>query len=204
MKQWIIRTFPSGRKVILVLLMVSSSQIIADIRTRDWDAEDLTATIQVSGMLVSSPCVLLPESEYQEISLMPIAANTLNNFGDTTLPVDVHVVLDKCPGGLHSLRQYQKNGGNAWYSDQSIVSLRLIGQAAQDDSRFFYVHGTTGLSLRIDDPDGSLIMPGMATNPIPLEQGRNDLILKAQLWRNANPLTYGAWRSVINIEMEYE
>lgn len=188
---------------ILLAVFISFPLTVASLHASSddgiWDG-----TLEASGMFVSSPCVLMPESQIQEIRLDTISMASLKETGDVTLPVDIHVVLDDCPGGEHNLREIQNIRSGLWLSEQSIVRMILTGVPDTDDARFFRVHGVSGVSLRIEDPSGKLLIPGMTGHSLPLDKGRNDLILKAQLWRNSDLLLPGEWWAVVNIGMEYE
>lgn len=170
----------------------------------NWNMEGLNGTLLASGMLVSAPCILRPESQMQEISLPTASLMSLKQPGDVTLPVDVHIILDDCPGGVNQADYRQNIRGGLWLSDQSVVRMTVIGEPAEDDARFFNISGASGVSLRMESPDGALLVPGMASQPLPLTQGRNDLVLKAQLWRNSKPVRAGEWRAVVQLGMEYE
>lgn len=172
-------------------------------REARWE-NTLSGMLQASGSLSTSPCVLMPESQVQHITLSPVALAALNKSGDVTVPVDIHLVLDHCPSGARHSGTPQDLRHRLWLADQRSVRLRLLGDRADDDARFFSIKGASGLSLRMEDPLGNILIPGLLSQPVPLAEGRNDLVLKAQLWRNRDPLEAGEWQAVINIGMEYE
>lgn len=173
--------------------------------TRNWDVDGLNGEITASGMLVSAPCVLAPESREQALSLGSATQQTLKNTGDVTIPVDIHVVLNDCPGGVHRLEDQQDTRRNLWLSDQSVVRMTVTGDEEPSDPRFFRVRGSaSGISLRMEDPAGELLMPSVSDHPLALNQGRNDLVLKAQLWRNGENMRAGEWSAVVRLDMEYE
>lgn len=194
----------SGHRLIAATVLMSLPLAAASLHAGNWDVDGLNGTLQASGMLVSAPCVLMPESQMQEISLGAASLMSLKQPGDVTLPVDVHIVLDDCPGGVNQADDRQNIRGGLWLSDQSVVRMTVTGEPAADDARFFNIRGASGVSLRMASPDGALLVPGMASQPLPLSQGRNDLVLKAQLWRNSQPVQAGEWQAVVHIGMEYE
>ncbi|MFV8867047.1 fimbrial protein [Serratia fonticola] len=186
----------------LPLLMASVS---VSAGTDNWQVDGLKGELHVSGSLVSAPCILMPESQEQEISLGRTALPSLMHTGDVTVPVMVHVVLDGCPGGNHFLDDRQRMRGGLWLAGQGAVRMTVTGNVDLHDSRFFQVQGSaSGVSLRLEAPDGELMQPGMSARPLPLYPGRNELPLKAQLLRNAGPLRAGEWSSVVQIGLEYE
>lgn len=185
--------------------MMASVSAVSNTGTGNWDVDGLNGGLQVSGSLVSSPCVLMPGSQEQEISLGRTAIPSLKSPGDVTLPVAVHVVLDGCPGGNHHLDDRQEMRGALWLSGQGAVRMTLTGDADPQDARFFRIHGNaSGVALRLEAPDGELMQPGVSARPLPLNPGRNDLMLKAQLSRNTLPLQAGEWSSVVQVGLEYE
>lgn len=208
MKTGLARIINGGGGIMIAAMFAVHSQTAASVNTaqqqRNWNVDGLNGVIQASGTLVSTPCVMMPESRYQEINMGQIVAGELQHPGDVTLPVNVHIMLDKCPGGPHRVNNRQRAGGSVWGKEQGIASIRLIGQVDPDDHRFFHINGTNGISLRIEDSFGELLMPRMPNMPVLLEPGRNDIVLKAQLWRNTSYLMPGEWRAVLNIGMEYE
>ncbi|VDZ85072.1 fimbrial protein [Kluyvera intermedia] len=167
--------------------------------------DGLNGRVDVTGSLVSTPCILMPESQEQEISLGRTPLFDLKQTGDVTVPVVVAVKLDGCPGGRHALEDRQSMRGALWLSGQSGVRMRVTGVADPDDRRFFRVRGgALGVALRLAEQDGTLLSPDMTGRAIPLSPGRNDLMLQAQLWRKAQPLVPGEWYSVVHIDLEYE
>ncbi|MGN8010276.1 fimbrial protein [Enterobacter sp. 22325] len=189
-----------GLIAIAATLLLSAASLHAG----NWDVDGLNGSLLASGMLVSSPCVLMMESRMQEISMDSVSSMSLKQLGDVTLPVDVHIILDDCPGGAHRSDVQKNVHGGLWLSDQSPVRMKVTGEPAMDDRHFFSIHGAAGISLRLEGPDGKLLIPGLDSQPFPLVQGRNDLQLKAQLWRNSVPLQPGPWLAVVNLNMEYE
>lgn len=194
----------SGPGLIAAAMVMTLPLATASLHAGNWDVDGLNGTLLASGMLVSAPCVLMPESQMQEISLGAASLMSLKQPGDVTLPVDVHIVLDDCPGGVNKADDRQKIRGGLWLSEQSVVRMTVTGEPAEEDARFFNIRGASGVSLRMESPDGALLVPGMASQPLPLSQGRNDLVLKAQLWRNSEPVQAGEWQAVVHIGMEYE
>lgn len=175
------------------------------VRHRDNRGTDgLNGELQSYGMLVSAPCVLAPESLEQTVDLGTTVISALKDTGDVTVPVDVHIVLEHCPGGTHQLENRQDIRGGLWLADQSAVRMRVIGEPDPVDTRFFRVRGASGVSLRIEDPQGRSLTPAVASRPLALNQGRNDIVFRAQLWRNGAPLDAGTLQAVVHIDMEYD
>ena len=167
--------------------------------------DGLNGRVDVSGSLVSTPCMLMPESQEQEITLGRTPLFDLKRAGDVTVPVTVMLKLDGCPGGRHILEDLQAMRGALWLSEQSGVRIRIIGVADPDDARFYQVKGgALGIALRLTQQDGELLSPNMDSRALPLAPGRNDLMLQAQLWRKPQPLIPGEWYSVVHINLEYE
>lgn len=194
----------SGHGLIVVAAVMTLPLAAASLHAWNWDVDGLNGTLLASGMLVSAPCILMPESQIQEISLGAASLMSLKQPGDVTLPVNVHIFLDDCPGGVNQADDRQNIRGGLWLTDQSVVRMTVTGEPAADDARFFNIKGASGVSLRMESPDGALLIPGMASQPLPLSQGRNDFVLKAQLWRNSEPVQAGEWQAVVHISMEYE
>lgn len=167
--------------------------------------DGLNGRVDVFGSLVSTPCMLMPESQEQEITLGRTPLFDLKQAGDVTVPVTVVVKLDGCPGGRHTLEDRQTMRGALSLSEQSGVRMRFTGVADPDDSRFFRVRGgAMGVALRLSQQDGGVLSPNMGSRALPLSPGRNDLMLQAQLWRKPQPLIPGEWYSVVHIDLEYE
>ena len=174
-------------------------------KSDNWDVDGLNGAIVANGMLVSSPCVLSDESLEQELDLGAISQKELEKTDDVTVPVAIHIVMDGCPGGVHELNDKHDMRRNLWLSDQSVASMTIMGDEEPSDPRFFRLKGTTsGYSLRIEDAGGEQLMPSVAEHPIALSQGRNDLVFKAQLRRNDQPVSTGEWTAVIRVGMEYD
>lgn len=199
-----VASYRSGSGLIAVAVVMALPLAAASLHADNWGVDGLNGTLLASGMLLSAPCVLMPESQTQEISLIPASFTSLEKPGNVTLPVDVHIVLDDCPGGVNHADDRQDIRGGLWLSNQSVVRMTVTGEPAANDPRFFNISGVSGVSLRMESPDGALLVPGMASQPQPLSQGRNDLVLKAQLWRNSEPLQGGEWQAVVHVGMEYE
>ncbi|KTS71423.1 fimbrial protein [Pantoea stewartii] len=174
-------------------------------KSDNWDVDGLNGAIVANGMLVSSPCVLSDDSLEQELDLGAISQKELEKTDDVTVPVAIHIVMDDCPGGVHQLNDKQDMRRNLWLADQSVASMTIMGDEEPSDPRFFRLKGTTsGYSLRIEDAGGEQLMPSVAEHPIALSQGRNDLVFKAQLRRNDQPVSTGEWTAVIRVGMEYD
>lgn len=172
---------------------------------RNWNVDGLNGGVFASGMVMSSPCVLAPESRAQEINLGGTAITSLRRYGDVSVPVDVHIVLDDCPRGIHYQEGEPDLRRGMWLTDQGVARMTIAGEQTADDARFFQLKGTTsGVSLRIEDPAGEILMPSVSDHPFPLNEGRNDLTMKAQLWRNNDPLRGGEWYATVRVDMEYE
>lgn len=193
-----------GLGLIFAAAVMTLPLAAASLHSGNWDVDGLNGTILASGMLVSAPCVLMPESQMQEISLGPSSLMSLKMPGDVTLPVDIHIFFDDCPGGVKQADGRQNNRGSLWLSGQSVVKMTLNGEPSADDARFFKIRGASGISLRMESPNGALLIPGMVSQPLPLSKGRNDLVLKAQLWRNSESVQAREWQTVVHIGMEYE
>ncbi|GKN58710.1 fimbrial protein [Klebsiella pneumoniae] len=203
---------PLNRRGGLILLLctitatlpLAAASLPSGSQSRNWDVDGLHGELVASGMLVSAPCVLALESRERQIAFGNTVLSTLKNPGDVTAPLTMHIVLEGCPGGVHRLEDQQLLRGGLWLSDQSMVRMRITGDVDPDDSRFFRVHGASGVALRIEDPLGSPLSPSVSGQPLPLNQGRNDLAFSVQLWRTRAPLDAGVWRAVMHIDMEYE
>lgn len=188
----------------LMVVPLASTCLPAQSLESRWDDGGLNGRLKASGTLIASPCVLMPESQVQEITLGQVSMATLKRRGDVTVPVDVHIVLDRCPSGSRHYGARQDLRHRLWLADQRAVRMRILGDRADDDARFFSVKGASGISLRMEDALGNTLIPSLLSPPVALAQGRNDLVLKAQLWRNSDPLEAGEWQAVLNIGMEYE
>ena len=197
-----------GHAVLIVAIAATANALASDNvskKRENWDVDGLHGAVVASGMLVSSPCVLSDDSLEQELDLGAISQKVLEKTDDVTAPVAIHIVMDDCPGGVHQLNDKHDMRRNLWLTDQSVASMTIMGDEEPSDPRFFRLKGTTsGFSMRIEDANGELLMPSVAEHPIALNQGHNDLELKAQMRRNNQPVSTGEWSAVIRVGMEYD
>ncbi|WP_029569770.1 fimbrial protein [Pantoea ananatis] len=171
----------------------------------NWEVDGLNGTIVVNGMMLTEPCAIASESREQELDLGALSQRELEKVGDVSVPVDMHIILEHCPGGVHQLHESQDVRHNLWLADQSIASVTITGEEEPSDPRFFRLKGSTsGISLRLEDAKGEQLMPSVAEHPLALNQGRNDLMLKVQLRRNEMPITPGEWTAIVQLGMEYD
>ena len=192
-----------GRTTLILWLLTAGVVSVAS--AANWNTDGLNGGIRATGTLVASPCVLLPESAEQEIDLGSTVAWGLEQPGSVTTPVAIYIKLDRCPGEYQFMRDHQLMRGSLMLNGQSAVRMTIYGETEPTDSRFFRVHGgVKGVALRLSDPRGELLRPGMSSRPQILTPGRNDLVFQAQLWRLPAPLLANEWRSVVNVGLEYE
>ncbi len=171
----------------------------------NWQVDGLNGGILARGQLVSSPCILSPESAEQEISLGQNALWALEPPGSVSLPVTVQFVLEDCPTGPSWLSTPQIMAGKQWLSTQPGIRLTLTGESDSMDERYFRIHGSaSGVALRLEDERGEWLQPSVSSHPLPLNPGRNVIPLKAQLWRTSAPLHAGEVYAAVNVNMEYE
>lgn len=194
------------RKITSVaLLAFFSNSTLVNASPENWDVDGMNGTFLVTGKLIQSTCFLAPESTEQSLSLGMTSMYQLDRPGVVTTPVSFNLVLDGCPEANSYSELPEKMQGSLLLYSQPTVKLKITGESEPTDGRFFKVHGdTTGVALRLEDPQGEQLYPDMPSRPYPLNPGRNVLDLKAQLWRNSAFFTPGEWFSTVNIGLEYE
>ena len=187
------------------ILALSSGTALATDSTGNWNVSGMNGIIVATGNLVSSPCFIAPESNEQHITLGDTSTRFLNNQGTVTPPVSITLVLDGCPDGPSFTRSPEQMRGSLLLSSQPAVRIQLSGAAENTDKRLFRVHGNaSGIAVGMEDSYGEQLSPGMSSRPLPLLPGRNEIALKAQLWKTSEQLIPGDWRAVVNVGLEYE
>jgi type 1 fimbria pilin len=193
-------------KIALIsLLSLFSDSALVNASPKNWDVDGMNGTLYVTGKLLQSTCFLAPESTEQSLDLGMTPMYQLDRPGVVTHPVQFDIVLDGCPEVNSYAESPEKLRGALFLYSQPTVRLTITGDSEPTDGRLFRVHGSTsGVGLRLEDPNGEQLYPDMPSRPYPLLSGRNVLNLKAQLWRNSTPFTPGEWQSTVNIGLEYE
>ncbi|MGA4650079.1 fimbrial protein [Citrobacter portucalensis] len=195
------RFFPATT---LVLWVVTAGVLAAVDYGDNWNVEGMNGGLMVRAALYNSPCHLSADSAEQEIVMNNVPHFRLDKLGSRSQPVLVHLTLEDCL--LDVSMRSPEHGGNLFaIPSQPVVFMNVIGEEDPGDHRLFRVHGNAkGIALHLEDSAHRTLIPGERSWPQILVQGRNDLILLAQLSRTAGPLVLGDYRAVINIGLEYE
>ncbi|TQI78370.1 type 1 fimbria pilin [Serratia fonticola] len=169
----------------------------------NWDVYGLNGEVHMNVGLVESPCSLDIASSSTEIDLGSITQRQLNKAGRHSTSIPVHIMLNDCM--FNNNVRSTTHGDNLYFiQSQPSVMLKIFGDEDQDEPSLFKIYGDNeGVALRIEDMEHKAIHPGEPSRPQLLLPGRNDLVLYVQLSRTTKPLSAGAFRAVINIELEY-
>ncbi|AVZ00438.1 type 1 fimbrial protein (plasmid) [Lelliottia sp. WB101] len=194
-----------NKLILMASMLFLTHSVFASGSPDNWDVDGMNGTIYASGQLVQSTCFLAPESTEQDLDLGMVAMYTLDRPGVVTPPVTFRLVLDGCPEVNSATENPELFRGALSLYSQPTVRLQITGESEPTDGRLYKVHGdATGVALRLEDPHGEQLYPGMLSRSYPLDPGHNVLNLKAQLWRTSERFTPGEWQSVVNVGLEYE
>ncbi|EOC9367836.1 fimbrial protein [Enterobacter asburiae] len=182
-------------------LVASTGQYIP---SDNWAVDGLNGTLDVSGQLVESPCILGGESEEQEISLGEIPLWQLSKYGDVSEPVMIHLSLEDCGVG-EVITRAPEHGNNAVYlPQQSVVMARLLAETEPEDQHLIHLSGSAkGMALLLEDNNQHRLLAGERSWPQILSPGHNDLHFQAQLIRLSREVKTGSFRATVYLGLEY-
>lgn len=168
----------------------------------NWNTDGLNGGLTATATLTDSPCSLATESEEQDVSLGAISWGRLAQSGVST-PVAVHLILEDCLVG-DVVRSTEHGDNVEWVPTQPVVMMQFVGEADVESPHLFRLYGSTlGAALHLEDAAHYALEPGERSRPQILNQGRNDLVIFAQLNRTSLPLQSGEFRAVVNLALEY-
>lgn len=140
--------------------------------------------LEFSGMLVSKPCKVETESEEQVISFGLFYLTSLR-----TDPKPFSIKLKEC---------------NIALSNKVLVTF--TGTEDTDQKGTFKITGEAkGIAIALEDSNGNAIKPGVATAPMSLVNGVNDLKFQAYVQAaDLSKVTEGIFVSLVNFTLEYQ
>lgn len=169
-----------------------------------WDVDGMHGEFQVEGSLTESPCHLVMESEEQSIDMGVIPKYKLVRTGDHSQAVAVHLKFKDCGMVSNHLRDDNHEETNYQLPDQLVSMITVNGVESSQNRHLLELHGdTTGVALRLEDPEHRQLEPGEHSRGLIMQQGNTDLVLYAMLERTPEPLKDGRFDVLMNFTLGY-
>lgn len=169
----------------------------------NWNVDGEHGELHVQGQLMEGACSLGMTSVFQNVELGNIPRASLMNIGAEGQPVRFRLTLRDCSrsGGSQTNRY---TGVHVQDAIQPVVTLSFSGVADPDMPAFFKVQGASGLALKLSDPQGRNVRPGLRGEPMFITPGDNDLMFTVTPVRTLAPLTAGEFLAAVNFEVSYD
>lgn len=198
----------SYRQGMLLLALLLSGQVTATtIPTAPvdgWEVEGMHGELQVEGSLTESPCHLTMESIEQSVDLGVIPRYRLQQVGDHSPTVAVHLKLEECGMASNHLRDDSHEESDYQLPDQLVSMMTVNGVESPDNLHLLQVNGEAkGIALRLEDPEHRQLIPGEHSRGLVMQQGNTDLVLYAMLERTEVPLKEGKFNVLMNLTLGY-
>lgn len=190
--------------VLPLLLSVFCIESRAVQNSGEAQVDGLNGILNISANIVETPCKLSIESSHQEALLSSVSLRELRNTGDRSQPGELKFIFDNCmPGEL--LRNTHQNGSLSYVNGQPAIYIQLDSEHDIADKTLFRLHGdVSGVGLRIEGPESVQLIPGLKSQALNLNPGRNEFILSSFLEKTAaGPVHLGDFLARINVSVEY-
>lgn len=169
-----------------------------------WEVEGMHGELQVEGSLTESPCHLAMESIEQSVDLGVIPRYRLQQVGDHSPTVAVHLKLEDCGMASNHLRDDSHEESDYQLPDQLVSMMTVNGVESPDNLHLLQVNGEAkGIALRLEDPEHRQLIPGEHSRGLAMQQGNTDLVLYAMLERTELPLKEGKFNVLMNFTLGY-
>ncbi|HAT4986023.1 TPA: type 1 fimbrial protein [Serratia marcescens] len=159
--------------------------------------------LYVRGALTESACRLEMKSAYQDIQLGEIATGRLQNVGERGTGVGFELHLQDCLRSPASSLDNQ-SGTIVWAPQQPAVTVSFNAPADADNPQLVQVRGTSGLALRMLDPQGRDVRLGSRGQPLLLTPGQNTLAYRVMPERTRAPLAAGSYFASVDFRLSYD
>lgn len=159
--------------------------------------------LDVYGELVDSPCRLSMDSRDQTVDLGTLAAASLIQTGDRSMPLHFMLRLDNCLAASGHIRD-QRTDATVVGINQPVVTLMFTAPADPLAPTLIKLNGVSGIGLRITDSLHRDIRLGSLGAPQILSPGNNTLTWSLMAERTAGPLIPGPFRATADIRLSYD
>jgi type 1 fimbria pilin len=159
--------------------------------------------LQVEGAMQESACHLEMTSRWQIVELPVVGSDKLLLPGNSAEPTPFYLQLQGCirSGGFALNAQ---NNTLAWSSQQPLATLVFGGAADIHSPELFRVNGVQGMGLRLRDAAGHTLRPGIASQPLFLSPGSNELGFTVAPERTAAQLHAGGYGATLDFQIHYQ
>ncbi|BFO09108.1 fimbrial protein [Serratia rubidaea] len=169
----------------------------------NWNVEGAHGVLNVSGVLTEGACGLDMQSAWQQVRLGTTTANTLNALGRQGTPVAVQLYLRDCLRSGGSQMDI-RTGSRTYDRLQPVVSVTFRGMTDADNPGLLKVQGASGVALRLLDVERRDVRLGSRGVPHYLMPYDSVLTYYVVPERTIAPLVAGAYRAVVNFQLNYD
>jgi type 1 fimbria pilin len=148
-------------------------------------------TVNFSGDIVESPCVVSSDSQDQHVNLGQVKSSTFKVAKDTSSYKDFNITLEEC-----STATLKK----------ATVTFRGISDAIDKD--LVSVGGESGaakgVGIEISDKDGTIVAMNKASSEYDLHDGQSILYFKARYKATSVPVISGHANGHADFQVDYK
>lgn len=195
----------NGRKItgsllgLMPMLMASLNASATD----NWNVDGEHSELYVHGVLSEGACRLDMTSAFQQVDLGAIPRSRLKKTGDEGQPIRFQLMLRDCSrsGGEQSDRY---SGNTSWDAIQPVVTISFSGVTDEDMPGLLKTVGTSGVALKLTDPQGRKVQAGERGEPMIITPGDNILNYLVTPVRTPAALTPGEFSALARFEVSYD
>lgn len=148
-------------------------------------------TINFTGDIVESPCVVSNDSQYQDVNLGEIQSSTFVKAKDTSAFKDFNIDLEEC--NVATL----KNANVTFRGTSDAVDTDLLAVGGQTGA-------AKGVGIEITDQAGAIVPMNKASSDTSLVAGQNILYFKARYKATTVPVVSGHANAQADFQIAYK
>lgn len=148
-------------------------------------------TINFTGDIVETPCVVATDSQYQDVNLGQVKSSTFAKAKDTSAFTNFNINLEECNISTLKFATVTFRGT----SDTLDTDLLAIGGQAG---------AATGVGIEISDQAGKIVSMNKASDDTTLTAGQNILYFKARYKATAIPVVSGHANAQADFQLAYK
>ena len=148
-------------------------------------------TINFTGSIVESPCVVSRDTQYQDVNLGEVQSSTFVQAKDTSAFKDLNIDLEEC----NTTTLKNANVTFRGTSDDIDTDLLAVGGEAG---------AAKGVGIEITDQSGAIVSMNKASSDMSLVNGQNILYFKARYKATKVPVVSGHANAQADFQIAYK